>query len=370
MSHDFRAANRDELAAETDLPFAAGTNSPWRNYRAVLRLCLLVSKIGEVAHPTKVARVLATPGSVTCDEYMHFLVRAFTDPSPALEGWSRDAHFRYPLLFSLRYLLAKRAILQDPVSTLAEICGAYKQTGFIGDEPEAAFVRAVGQHKRHLDVGQNATEDFRQARESLKVISQISSYLHFEKSAIVLSLDGPDALSIFRGLRPIKGPRAAEREAELRRLADHFEPGADEPFAAYLNTNAEDMAQSGFQEGTRVKRTHLVIERNHSLIQAFFSVYPRPLCDVCSLNPQATYPWAKRIIDLHHLLPLSSGIQVKKLSSTLDDLRPVCPSCHRAIHRFYDLWLTGEGLRDFSSESQARTVYQNLKAEFRGAVHA
>jgi len=81
-------------------------------------------------------------------------------------------------------------------------------------------------------------------------------------------------------------------------------------------------------------------------------------------------PWAKRVLDLHHLLPLSSGIQVKKFSTTLDDLVPVCPSCHRAVHRYYDQWLSKEGLLDFPNEIQARVVYGDLKAGFRGAVHA
>lgn len=197
MNHDFRAASRSLLESETDLPFAAGPNSPWRNYSRVLKLCLLVSQTGKVAHPTHVAELLAIPGSVTCDEYLHFLVRAFTDPSPALEGWKPNSRFRYPLLFSLRYLLAKRAVVHEPVITLSEIFEAYKQTNFLGDESELAFVQAVGQHKKYCAAGSNMVEDCRQARESLKVISQLS-YLDFKKSSIVLSLDAPNALLIFK----------------------------------------------------------------------------------------------------------------------------------------------------------------------------
>jgi len=272
-------------------------------------------------------------------------------------------------LFALRYLLVKRAFLQEPVSTLSEIFGAYKLTGFVGDESEAAFIDAVGRHKRFEAAGSRATEDVRQARESLKVMAQIS-YLHLEKSQIVLSLDASSALSILKGLRPVHGPRSADRESELRRLAAQFRIGPDGSFIDYLNTAANDVIQSGFIEGNKVKKTHLVIERNSSLREAFFNSRPSALCDVCSLDTKATYPWAKRVLDLHHLLPLSSGIQVKKFSTTLDDLVPVCPSCHRAVHRYYDQWLTKEGLLDFPNEIQARVVYSDLKAGFRGAVHA
>jgi hypothetical protein len=370
VQHDFKNAGRLELKAETGLDFAAPpTHSPWRNYSRVLKLCLLASEVGEVAHPTRVAQLLAAPGSVTCDEYLHFLARAFTDPSPALEGWERHSPRRYPLLFTLRYLLTKRVVLHEPVSTLSEIFGAYKQTGLAGDEADAVFIDAVGKHERFEAAGENATDDIRQARESIKVISQIS-YLHLDRSNIVLSLDAPSALSILQGLRPVQGPRAADREAELRRLASQFRVGEEESFVDYLNAAANDVVQSGFVEGNRIKKTHLVIERNNSLRLAFFSSHPSPLCDVCALNTKATYPWAKRVLDLHHLLPLSSGIQVKKSSTTFDDLVPVCPSCHRAIHRFYDQWLSREGLQDFPNEVQARVVYRDLKAGFRGAVHA
>ena len=367
--YNFKAAQRPALLAETGLAFSApGTHSPWRNYSRVLKLCLLVSEIGEVAQPTRVAHLMASPGTVTCDEYLHFLARAFTDPSPALDGWNPSVHCRYPLLFTLKYLLFKRAYLQEPVSTLNEIFGAYRQSGFVGDESEADFIKIVGRHNEFEAVGQEAEDDLRQARESLKVITQIS-YLHLERSNIVLSLDASSALSILKGLRPVQGPRAADRESELSRLAGRFRVETGGGFADYLNVAANDVIQSGFVEGNKIKKTHLVIERNNRLREAYFNSHPSGLCDVCFLDTKATYPWAKRVLDLHHLLPLSSGIQVKKFSTTLDDLVPVCPSCHRAVHRYYDQWLERERLLDFPSEIQARAVYGNLKARFRGAIH-
>lgn len=369
MTHNFKSASRQELEAATGLPFAAPiTYSPWRNYSRVLKLCLLVSEIGDVAHPTHIAQMLAAPGAVTCDEYLHFLARAFSDPSPALEGWTPEAHCRFPLLFVLKYLLIKRAVLHESVSTLSEIFGAYSRTRFLGNEAAEAYIAAVGQHREYESVWHNAQVDARQARESIKVIAQIS-YLHLEANRIIVSLDAPRAQSFFDGLQPVGGTKAADREAELRRLADQFQVGPEEGFAEYLNTAASDVEDSGFVEGNRIKRTHLVIERNTRLREAYFRTNSSPLCDLCSLNTTTTYPWAKRILDLHHLLPLSSGIQVKRSSTTFDDLVPVCPSCHRAIHRFYDHWLRNEGLEDFPNESQAKVVYQNLKAGFGGAVH-
>ena len=133
--HDFMRADRHSLFSETGLNFQApSTHSPWRNYSRVLKLCLLASAGNGRAEATPVARILSQPGVVTCDEYLHFLVCASSSPSPALQGWRYNAPFRYPLLFSLKYLLTKAAINVAPVASLNEIIGAYRISGFTGDE--------------------------------------------------------------------------------------------------------------------------------------------------------------------------------------------------------------------------------------------
>jgi hypothetical protein len=371
MEHDFKTAQRGELLAATGLTFAAPlTHTPWRQYSRVLKLCLLVSESGTEAVPTPVAEILSKPGLVTCDEYLHFLARAFTEPSPALEDWQPHIEARYPLLFTLKYLLTKRAISHDPVSNLDEIIGAYRKTGFIGDEADTDFISAVGDSSQYEAIGQSVPDRLRrQARESLKVLSQIS-YLHLEERQLIVSLDPSDARNIFQDLHPILGPKAADRESEIRRLADLFRDGSNEDFFDYPNTVVNDIIQSGFKEGSKVKKTHITIERNQELRRAFFEARPSSLCDVCRLNTAATYPWTTRVLDLHHLLPLSSGTRVEQSGTTFNDLVPVCPSCHRAVHRFYDVWLSEKDLQDFPDEQCAKEVYRTMKASFGGAIHA
>lgn len=122
VSNDLRTADRETLEAATGLPFRApATHSPWRQYSRVFKLCLLVSESNERAAATPVAELLATPGAVTSDEYLHFLVSAFTEPAPALQDWRHDQNFRYPLLFSLRYLLAKCATANGETTTTDEM---------------------------------------------------------------------------------------------------------------------------------------------------------------------------------------------------------------------------------------------------------
>lgn len=368
-AHNFKAATREELVDAIGLPFAPKNYTPWRNYSRILKTCLLVSEEGEIARPTPVAESLAQPGAVTSDEYFHFLARAYTEPSPALSDWTPSAHVRYPLLFTLKYLLARTQIERWPIASVDEIIGAYRASEFVGEEPEAEFISLASAHAGFSSTG--CPENLRrQARESVRVLAQLS-YLHYSShKSISISLHPKDALPQMRRLNPIGGSRATDAESELRRVAGMFHGALDGRALEYPNTIANDVVQSGFREGNKVKRIHLAIERNQALRKAFFSSTPTTRCDMCSLETATTYPWAERILELHHLLPLSSGIRVNKKGTTLDDLVAVCPTCHRAIHRYYDRWLHDNKLADFPNEAEAHAVYKGMKANFKGAIHA
>jgi hypothetical protein len=369
VDHEFKNASRNELLTATDLDFQAPmTHSPWRQYSRALKLSLLVSEIDGEAKATEVAKVLAEPGAVTCDEYLYFLVRAFTEPAPALEDWTPKAHFRYPLLFSLKYLLAKTSMGELPVASLSEIIGAYIATGFSGEESDSDFIKAVGKSSSYSAKATGV--DARQARESLKVMAQIS-FLSIRKGNVIVSLDKEDAKAIFGDLSPIAGSRAASPGAEIRRLAMFFKAGSTSDVFDYPNTIVSDAVESGFREGSKVKKTHIVIERNASLRKEYFALKPTDVCDVCTMHTGKSYPWtASGVIDLHHLLPLASGTRVEKNSTTIDDLVPVCPTCHRAIHRYYDGWLKQKKQKDFTDGREARGVYKLLKSEFPGIKYA
>ncbi|CAN5374284.1 hypothetical protein BH20ACI2_BH20ACI2_13860 [soil metagenome] len=184
-----------------------------------------------------------------------------------------------------------------------------------------------------------------------------------------VSLNPADAHEIFHDLTPILGPRAATRDGEIQRLAGLFQDGFTDISFDYPNTVVEEVVESGFQEGNKVKKTHLTIERNSGLRREFFLLRPTSICDVCAMDTHRTYPWTERIIDLHHLLPLSSGTRVEERGTTLDDLVPVCPNCHRAIHRFYDYWLRDAHKEDFIDRSEAKATYDQMKAQFPGGQY-
>lgn len=369
--NDFGKADRTTVEVATGLPFLAPKNYlPWRNYSRALKLALLMSVDKRVVRPTPVSSILSKPGAVTCDEYLHFLVCATTDPSPALRGWQCNAAFRYPLLFALKFVLAKAATQDAAVASIDEIIGAYQISKFDGTEDQTRFISAVRSATNYDAIGKQVPfNSRRQARESLLVISQIS-YLHVRDDEIIVSLHREDATSIFDELQPILGPRKRNREAEIRRIAALFRDGSTSTAFDYPKTIIDDVLESGFREGNRIKKTHITIERNAGLRNHFFATRPSPTCDFCLTQTAESYPWTERILDIHHLLPLCSGTRVEEHSTTFDDLVPVCPSCHRAIHRYYDGWLGRENRMDFTNGREARMVYEQAKSIFPGLIHA
>ena len=365
VQYDLKNSDPAFIRSETDQAFAAPTtHSPWRNYSRIFKLCLLVSEENGVAIPTDVARILAKTGAVTCDEYLHFLIEATTDPSPALSGWRNSSgiyNLRHPLCFALKYILAKVAGVNEFTTPINEIIGAFIKSGFSGTEDDVAFLGLMPYRDTYID--ESTSFETRQARESIKFISQIS-YLHSFGGKIVASLNPEDANDIFCSLSPIAGPREANGDTEIQRLATFFRDGSEHDFFEYKNTILSDVQESGFKEGSKVKKTHIVIERNSKLRDLFFTRNPIVICDACRVDTKQKYPWSDRILDLHHVLPLSSGTRVDSTRGTmLEDLVPICPTCHRAIHRFYDGYLQAKSKQDFLNENEAQSVYKLAKSK-------
>jgi 5-methylcytosine-specific restriction protein A len=58
-----------------------------------------------------------------------------------------------------------------------------------------------------------------------------------------------------------------------------------------------------------------------------------PTCTVCGVDPTSIFgPECGQILEVHHLEPLSEVAEPKKYDPKTD-LIPLCPNCHRAIHR-------------------------------------
>jgi predicted HNH restriction endonuclease len=78
---------------------------------------------------------------------------------------------------------------------------------------------------------------------------------------------------------------------------------------------------------------------------------------------QIRYPWTDNILELHHLLPLSSSLTITTKGTSLADVVPLCPNCHRSIHVFYKNWLNSENVNDFRTPSEAFNIYNTAKQQ-------
>ena len=117
-----------------------------------------------------------------------------------------------------------------------------------------------------------------------------------------------------------------------------------------------------FTEGKRVRVEHVRTERSPRLRKMFFASIPEPyLCDMCGLNPKQRYPWTENILEIHHILPLTSPLAITLQGTSLDDVVGVCPNCHKSIHAYYKAWLNTRLQEDFHSKREATAVYLEAK---------
>lgn len=372
LTHDLRLTDRAALVAATGLPFLPddGSYPPWRNYSRVFRLSMICAESGKGSAPTPLATLLASDGGITTDEYFHFLAEATTDPSPALTGWDHSTSLRYPLLFSLKFMLA-RAAIGVTTSDISEIIAAYNVSGFTGDEDQTDFINLINAG-HDTPAGDRTSAGYRQSAESIQVIAQIS-YLSLDRRRVTVSLSNEDALNLFEQLSPITGQPLTSGADEVFRLTALFQAATSVLELDYATTAVSDVEDSGFSasttfaEGAKSRKTHLVIERNGKIREAFFKANPSAVCDFCGSDTSVSYPWTNRILDVHHLLPLCSGARTSKQGTLLDDLVAVCPTCHRGVHRYYDRWLKGLGQKDFLDADQAKLVYNQAKQNYGAA---
>ena len=368
--NDLKTAAGATIRSQTGLEFLPAGYEPWRNYARAFKLCLLVHEEEGRAAPTDVAKILSQDAAVTCDEYLHFLAEATTDPSPAMRAWEQHTDVRHPLCFALRYALAKASVFNEDSTPINEIIGAYISSQLTGGEDQADFVKLLSGRSAYQQFaearGQTA---IRQARESILFLCQIS-YLHCDRNEITVSLSAEDSMHIFDEIRPVGEPREPDGEREIQRLASLFRDGSTHDFFDYQATTVSNELDNGFAEGNKIKKAHTIIERSSRLRRLFLNSNPTTKCDACLVDTKAKYPWTERVLDIHHMLPLSSGTRVDSNTGTLlVDLVPICPTCHRSIHRFYEQYLRDAGKSDFGDKEEAKAVYESAKNKIRSTDH-
>lgn len=103
-------------------------------------------------------------------------------------------------------------------------------------------------------------------------------------------------------------------------------------------------------EGERKQRTYDAIERNGTARKICLNHYGY-VCQACGLDFQKRFGSEfANIIDVHHLNPISKS-SGSRMVDPLKDLIPLCPNCHRMIHKGTNEPLTLDELKQVLNQS-------------------
>ncbi len=341
---------RHVLANHSLRPFAPADYTVWRNYKRVFGCLLLATEMVGKIVCTDLCKILATKSDeIDIDDYMRHFATHFYYPSPVFDGYNNTDPQTFPVVAIIKFLLSEYLVKGKNSITVDEI-GSHLIANNVTGLESLSFYSTLNPKKTNSDL--------RQPRELIRFISQFS-FLKWNNPSLYLEITNKEeALQIEKLLAPQLTPRQPHAGAELLNLGSNFQGTA----LGDLTISQINVIDTEFTEGSKVRVTHLRTERSAKLKDFYFSNIPNPhICDMCSMDTKKRYPWTDRIIELHHLLPLCSPVRVDTEKTSIKDVAGVCPSCHRATHKFYSKWLKTSGLNDFQNYEEARYVYNEAK---------
>jgi hypothetical protein len=346
---------RRRLEDATGLPFAPSGYTVWRNYKRVFSCCLLASEINNRLICTELCHQLnGTKGSeIEADEYFSEFIKRFYFPSPIFQGYSTRGEQVFPICAVLKFLLARGLKGDSAEISIDEIKSYILGNNCTGKE-NISFYSSL-----RPQVYKDENDEIRQVRELIRFSSQIS-FLKWNQPKLFLDIDFSNK-EIVDFLKQSAEPEVKIRKSnaadELLQLGQSGKLGVI-PIIPTPSTDADVY----FSEGSAKRVTHLRYERSSKLRQFFFESKSKPhLCDICTLNATERYPWTVNILEVHHLLPLSSPIRIETKKTSLSELVGICPNCHKATHYYYRKWLNAKKQEDFASYEEAKFVYEEAK---------
>lgn len=347
---------RHTLINETGMPFLPDHYTIKRNYSRVFQCSFLAKFIGNRLVVTDICRDLANPdGKIkSADDYLFNYVGRFRFPFPAFDNYNATEQRVYPFCAILKFLIAQRESEIEAKLSLDDIFNYIIGNNCTGFED-------IEYYKSLTPVGYNYTDtERRQLREMVIFLSQLS-VLKVYDGFLYLDEIGDDAknemLSIF--LRPESRVAKADRTEEFLEMTS-FSNKIIVPTFEVFTAEPSDIE---FIEGNRKRAEHFRVERSGLLRKYYKQVNPRPVCCACGSDMSKRYPWVDYMLDIHHLLPLSSAVAISSSGTSLTDIVGLCPSCHRAVHMYYRKWLKANEQADFKSKQEANDVFVQATKE-------
>lgn len=293
---------RQSLSTLSARPFLPTNYTVWRNYKRVFGCQMLATEIHGKIICTDVCKALANiDQEVDVDDYMKHFATNFYYPSPVFAGYKNTGKQIFPVISIIKFLIAKLIYTSEAFLSLPDICSHLIANQVTGTEPLEFYQQITPQ---------NFYGDIRQARELVRFISQFS-FLKWRNPNLFLEVE---SIQKSKQILSYLVPRIKERlplpEGEVLNLGSNFENST----LAEITLEQADIFDQGFTEGSRIRATHLRTERSRKLKEFYFIFAKMPhVCNMCELETRKKYPWVNRLIEVHHLLPLSSPVQVEKM---------------------------------------------------------
>jgi hypothetical protein len=341
---------RNALISETGMPFAPAHYTVLRNYKRVFECAFLATVADGRLIASDFCRELAKEDSefTNADDYLLSYINRFRFPFPAFDGYDTTQERIFPFCAILKYLIALKQSGGQPSVALNDIFQIIIANHCTGLEDIHYYCSLTPK-----SYATNDTEK-RQLREMVIFISQLS-VLKVYNGQLWLDVTNQSALDelAYSFLIPINNApkeNRVEEFATLTKLSDGIVLPTLEVFAS----NTADIE---FIEGKRKRAEHFRVDRSPLLRKYYRETNRQPICHMCQLNVALKYPWTDYMLDIHHLLPLSSSIAITTKGTSLQDIVGLCPTCHRSIHAYYAKWLRNNGQDDFRSRAEAMDVY-------------
>lgn len=341
---------RAPLEQGTGLPFSPAHYKVWRNYARVFHCALLATNVSGRLVPTDLCRKLAAePCALSSDQYLNFVFSRFILPFPAFTGYDWMQSPTFPFVAIIKYLIAHSSTGITLPTVFSHIVG----NRCSGLEPVDAYLSLPETSRKPQG------DEERQVREMLVFLGQASYMKWFDRH---LYIDTTDYDAILHSIHPyIRESRYQIPQEEFLALTSI---GGDVAASRFdISLTDRDPPIFSVREGGKVLSSHRRTERSPLVRRKFFEAHPNIICDACAMRPHERYPWTDNILELHHILPLSATLNVNGTTTTLDDLVPLCPCCHKSIHIFYKIKLSEWDVVDFGSFSMARDMYKLAKGE-------
>lgn len=349
---------RYSLEKETNMPFLPKNYTICRNYSRVFQCAFLATTRKRSLLVSEICRELGRDdGKIkTIDDYMFHYIKSFRFPFPAFDNYDNTSERVYPFCAIIKLLIARQELGADAKLSIDDIFNYIIAN-------ECTGLEDIDYYKNIIPLKYDYSETMkRQLREMVIFISQASMLKMYGGNLYLELISGEIKKEL---VEKVLNP--SNRSPNIDKVQEFLEMSSvgDVDSISRFELFSVEPSEREFVEGNRRRVEHFRIERSGLLKKYYKQVNPLPVCGACGMNMSKKYHWTDYLLEIHHLLPLSSSVAISSTGTSMEDIIGLCPSCHRAIHKYYQKWLKENNQDDFSSKQEAYKVFSEATEEIR-----